>query len=385
MKNIAILTTTRADYDLLLPIYRELLDSKNFSPSFIVSGTHLCEKFGKTVDRLINDNVKILFKVNLNTENVNPKKLAISLAEMQSSYAENLSSSNIQGLIVLGDRTELMPIVLTTSLFNIPIIHIHGGEITEGAIDENIRHAISKFSYLHFPSTEDYRNRIIQMGEAPNRVFNVGSVGVDNVKKITPLSKGSLEKELGLKLSSKIMVVTIHSETTQDKSYQNDMINNFLNVLDDYSDWTVIFTGPNMDLYSDIISNSIHKYVSTHSNAYFFQSLGLKRYFSLLHFCNLAVGNTSSGIIEVPSFFIPSINIGDRQKGRISAKSVIHCDTSQQAIKLALIKAISKDFLEMCRTVTNPYEKSSPAKSVVQHLESTKWPTVLTKEFYDIN
>ncbi|WP_127717807.1 UDP-N-acetylglucosamine 2-epimerase [Halobacteriovorax sp. HLS] len=384
MKKIGILTSTRADYDLLLPVYRELIDSDLFDPVFIVTGTHLSENHGMTIDELKKEKVNILFSFSLSTENSTPEMLTISLAQMQMEYSRALRDNLVDGLIVLGDRVELLPIVLTTSLFGIPLIHMHGGEITQGAIDEVIRHAVTKFSLFHFPSTETYRKRIIQLGESPERVFNIGSVGVNNVKNINPLKISELEKELNLKLNEKTMVVTIHSETSQNKEYQIEMIQNFLSVVKEYSDWTIIFTGSNMDLYSDLIEKKIHNFVEKNENAFYFKSLGLKKYFSLLSYCSLCVGNTSSGIIEVPSFLIPTINIGDRQKGRVCASSVVHADISINSVKSAFVKATSKTFLESCREIQNPYEGNEPAKEMVRKLETLVWPDVLSKEFNDI-
>lgn len=285
----------------------------------------------------------------------------------------------------MGDRYELLGAVPAALINKIPIAHISGGDITEGAYDDCIRHAISKMSHLHFTSTEAYRKRVIQLGEQPDRVFSVGGIGIENIKKIPFLSKAELEASLDFKLSDKFIIVTYHPVTLEDNSAEQQS-EALLSALDTLEDYKIIFTYPNSDTNGRIIIEKINKYVAAHpEKAKAWPSLGLKRYLSALHYATAAIGNSSSGIIEVPSFGIPTLNIGDRQKGRIAADSVFNCEATESAIKNGLNIILCNDFIAKAKQTKNPYEGANTTEDILNIIKTYPLDNIIEKHFYDIN
>ena len=272
-------------------------------------------------------------------------------------------------LIILGDRYEMLAAASTALIYRIPIAHLHGGEITEGAFDDSIRHSITKMSLLHFTSTEAYRKRVIQLGEQPDRVFNVGALGVENILSTPVMAKEDLEKELDFRIPEKTLLVTYHPVTLSEMSTK-EQIDNLIAALDAYKD-----TG------SQVIINRINEYTASNSGrCLFVKSLGQKRYYSALRYVKAVVGNSSSGIIEVPSFGIPTLDIGDRQKGRIAADSVFHCGCSVSEIKDGLQKVLGYT----SKAINNPYAKTGTCKSILEVLKSYPLDNIIQKRFYDI-
>ena len=286
--------------------------------------------------------------------------------------------------MVLGDRFEILAAVTAALFFKIPVAHLHGGEITEGAYDDCIRHAITKMSHLHFTSTEVYRQRVIQLGEQPERVFYVGAIGVENIKRVPLLSRTELEASIGFNLGKKSLLVTYHPVTIENHTAASQC-RNLLEALDEFPDYKVIFTMSNSDTDGRIIIRLLNEYTSLHPDRCLaVPSLGLKRYLSALQYVDAVVGNSSSGIIEVPSFGIPTLDIGDRQKGRIAAESVWHCGTGKEEIAEGLKCVLSDEFKRKAKDCNNPYEKADTIQSVWKVIKQYPLERLLRKNFYDL-
>jgi len=375
IKKICVITATRAEYGLLYWLIKEIQKSDKFQLQLVVGGTHLLEEYGKT----IND---IEFKIDKKIDFLlDDSKVGISksMGLAQISFAEAFEELKPDFVVVLGDRFELIPIVSSAVVFNIPVIHLHGGEKTEGAIDEYFRHSITKMSYLHFTSTDEYRKRVIQMGENPKRVFYIGAMGIENIYRLKLLNKKELENSLNFKFGEKNILVTYHPETLSEV----DNFKEVLKALKTLKDTNIIFTKANSDTNGKIINQMIEKFVSKNKNAKLYSSLGQLRYLSTLQFVDIVLGNSSSGLLEVPSFKKATINIGDRQKGRIKAKSVIDVKTNKKEILKAIKLAYTKKFQKKLKNIKNPYEKSKyPSREILEVLENIK--VDIQKKFYDI-
>lgn len=320
MKKICVVTGTRAEYGILKPLLRRLRDDKEFQLQLVVTGMHVSPEFGLTYKQIIRDNFEITEKVEILLSSDTPVGISKSMGLAMISFSEVFDRLKPDLLVLLGDRYELLSVASAAMVARIPIAHIHGGETTEGAIDEAIRHSISKMSYLHFTSTEAYRKRVIQLGENPSRVFNVGGMGVEEIRNTAFLSKEDLEKELNLKLDSKTALVTFHPVTLE-KNTAKEEFNNLLDALDYFEGLKVIFTKANSDTDGRIINKMIDEYVIKNpKKAVAFTSLGQLRYYSTIKYADFVLGNSSSGILEVPTFKKPTINVGDRQKGKNKVK-----------------------------------------------------------------
>lgn len=385
MKKILVLTTTRADYSLLSPIIKKLKECKGLTVEVVATGTHLSNLYGYTINEIDKDGVCISKEIDILSNINSPVGIALTMSNALSLFAEYFDESKPDALLVLGDRYETLAVCLSAAVARIPIIHIHGGEITEGAIDNAIRHSITKLSSLHFASTEEYRKRIIQMGENPETVFNVGAVGVENVLSIKTIEKTELEKELGFSLK-KYALLTFHPVTLENNTAE-EQVTALLNVLvNDYKDIVFICTKANADLNGILINKILDRYSCVYSNIKVFDSLGSRKYLSLMKNACFVIGNSSSGIIETPSFKIPTINIGDRQKGRVQAQSIINCEANSQSINDAIIKALSPEFLESLKDVSNPYEKKNTSSNISSIITDfiLNDKLILQKKFYDI-
>ena len=288
-------------------------------------------------------------------------------------------------MLVLGDRYETLGVCIAAMNERIPIIHLYGGETTEGAIDEAIRHSITKMSYWHFTSTEQYRKRVIQLGENPKRVYNVGSLGVENVLNQILLSKQALESELKLQLNMPYAVVTYHPVTLEDKNIC-ETVKMFLDALDQNKDMLYIITKANADAGGRQINLMMEEYAAHRDNIQVFDSLGMIKYLSVVKYSEMVIGNSSSGLVEVPSFRIPTVNIGDRQKGRIRAESVIDCDEDTESIVRAIKKARTPEFRKQCSQVKNPYEGVRTSDTIVEIIKEKLFDkkVEIKKKFYDI-
>ena len=383
MRKICVVTGSRAEYGLLKGLMRLIDQCADLQLQVIATNMHLSPEFGLTYREIEKDGFSIDKKVEMLLSSDTPNATAKSVGLGTIGFADAYEDLKPDMVVVLGDRYEIISAVSTALFYKIPVAHLHGGEITEGAYDDCIRHAITKMSHLHFTSTEEYRKRVIQLGENHNRVFNVGALGVENIKKIPLMEKSELEESLnGFSLGDKSLLVTYHPVTLENSTAEKQILNLFA-ALDEFPEYKLIFTFPNSDTDGRIIIERIKEYVQKNSNrSVAFPSLGLKRYLSALKYVSAAVGNSSSGIIEVPSFGIPTLNIGDRQKGRIAAKSVVNCGTDKTSIVAGLRKILSSDY--SCKDVTNPYEGKNTAEKIVEILQTYPLEGVINKEFYDV-
>lgn len=383
-RRICVVTGTRAEYGLLRHLMQLIKDSSCFDLQIIVTGMHLSRKFGETYTEILNDGFSIDRKVNLELVSDSPSGISKSIAFGLVGFAESFAELNPDLIIILGDRFEILSAVLPAVFERIPIAHIHGGELTEGVVDDAIRHAVTKFSHLHFVAHQDYMRRVIQLGESPFRVFNVGGLGVDAIKKIKFLSRSDLERKLGLKFLKKNLLITFHPVTLE-KNMSIKYMDELFKALNKLDDTLLIFTMPNADPDSFIIYEMITKYVNNHPNAHAFTSLGQVKYLSCLRYIDGVIGNSSSGLIEVPSFQKGTINIGDRQKGRLLAASVINCNPSEADITRSINRLYSKEFQLLLTDVKNPYGNGGAAEKIFKILVNTDFSSLIRKNFYDLN
>ncbi len=384
-KIISILTATRAEFGLLKPLIASLLVVKEFDVRIVVTGAHLSQEFGLTYKEIENSGFNIDEKIEILLSSDTPISISKSMGLAMISFAEYFDRLKPDMLIVLGDRYETLAVVMAAANQRIPITHLHGGETTEGAIDESIRHAITKFSYLHFTSAEQYRNRVIQLGEDPSRVFSVGALGIENVLKEKLLSKYELAKSLEIDLDKDFAVVTFHPVTLENSSAEQQA-RELLEALKECTDMNFIVTKANADADGRIINKLIDDYANDNSNIFSFTSLGMVRYLSSLKFCKMVVGNSSSGIIEAPSFRIPTINIGDRQKGRLQSTSVINCVAEKNEILKVFEYALSNEFTAIIRETSNPYGDGDTTRKIKEILKQKLLTENidLKKRFYDL-
>ena len=386
MKRIGIMTGTRAEYGLLKSLMQEINKDNDLELYLIVSGMHLSPEFGMTYQEIEEDGFEINAKVEMLLSSDSPAGISKSIGLGVIGFADEFQRADLDMLILLGDRYEALSAAICAMVMRIPIAHLHGGEVTEGAIDEGIRHSITKMSYLHFTSTEQYRNRVIQLGENPERVFYVGALGVENIKKINLMTKEELERSIHFEIDENTVVVTYHPVTLENNTVEEQFLN-LLEVLDRNPKIRMIFTKANADTNGRIVNELIDKYAAQNSErACAFMSLGQKRYLSALKYCRIVIGNSSSGIIEAPSFGKPIINIGDRQKGRICADSVINCGYTQQEIQQAMETALTEEFENKARNCRNPYEKENTAANIISVIKDylLNDKIKLKKGFYDI-
>lgn len=381
-RKICVVTGSRAEYGILKGLMKAIENDPELKLQVIATNQHLSRRQGETYKEIESDGFTIDYKVYMADDEApdNANTTAKSIERGISGFADAFDALQPNLLLILGDRYEMLAVASTALIYKIPIAHLHGGEITEGAFDDAIRHAITKMSHLHFTSTEAYRQRVIQLGEQPERVFNVGALGVENVLKTIPMHKEELEENLHFQLTDKCFLCTYHPVTLSNMSSETQVMN-LLKALDDYPDYHIIFTYSNSDTNSQIIIKRIQEYVDANQGrCMFIHSLGLRRYFSALRYVKAVIGNSSSGIIEVPSFGIPTLDIGDRQKGRIAAESVIHCGYSTEEIKDGLGKVV----VYQPKSIDNPYFKEGTCNAILQTIKTYPLEDLVQKHFYDI-
>ncbi|WII71827.1 UDP-N-acetylglucosamine 2-epimerase [Bdellovibrio sp. 22V] len=385
MNKVCVFTSTRADFGILTPLLKRLLSEPVFELRLFVTGTHLSKGHGLTVDEIKAQQIPIFYQVPVIMEDsVDIFHLGI-MAEALSSFAKVLAADKPDFAILLGDRFEALAFAVACNGLGIPIVHLHGGEVTEGALDEAYRHCISKLSYIHFVATERYRERVISLGEAPDRVFNVGALGVDNIKNVQLLSKKEMEAILGIDLRSEVIAITYHPETLNPEK-DHAQVKALLTALESRIEagiTSVVFTRANADHGNEAIHKEIEEFVKVHSRttAYVY-SLGMKRYLSLLKIASVVAGNSSSGIIEAPAIGTPTVNIGDRQKGREMAKSIFNVAGTVDEISDAINAAVRfKETHGACSF--SLYGIGNAAEQMVEILKSTKFTIFPKKMFYD--
>lgn len=386
MRKICVITGTRAEFGLLQHTIKTIEEDKDLQLQLIATGMHLSPEFGLTYRDIEKAGFTIDKKIEILLSSDTSIGISKSMGLAMISFSEAFAELKPDIILVLGDRFEIFSAVSAAMIARIPVAHCHGGEATEGLIDEAIRHSITKMSQIHFCATEIYKKRIIQLGETPNRIFNVGALGLENILKLKLLSKEAFEASINFKLDKKYAFLVTFHPVTLEKATSSEQIQQLLDALDKIEDCKIIFTKANSDTDGRIVNQMIDEYVVRNaSKAICFTSLGQLRYLSALQYVDAMIGNSSSGLLEAPSFKIPTINIGDRQRGRIMAESVIQCDSSSQDIEAAINKAISIEFKETLKTVENPYKgKETPSEEIVKVLKSIDLEDILKKPFYDL-
>lgn len=383
MKKVCVITGTRAEYGILYWLLKEIQVDTKLELQLIVTGMHLSPEFGLTYKEIEKE-----FKINKKIEMLLSSDTTIGISKSmglaQISFAEAYEELSPDIVVVLGDRYEIFSATSAAMIARIPIAHLHGGETTEGAFDESIRHSITKMSHLHFVATQEYKNRVIQLGENPNRVFNVGGMGIENIKRLKLLTKNKFEESINFKLNIKNILVTFHPVTLENNT-SKQQFQELLNAIDKLEDTNIIFTKANSDTNGRVINSMIDEYVSKNFNkSVCFTSLGQLRYLSALQYVDAVVGNSSSGLGEAPSFRIGTINIGDRQKGRIKASSVIDCEPNKDSILKSFEKLYSKEFQEDLKTTINPYGDGCVSQKIVEVIKNVDLENILKKSFYDL-
>ena len=383
-RKICVVTGSRSEYGLLRWVMQEISESPKLDLQIIVTGTHLSQEFGMTIEEIKKDGFKPNSKVDMllssNTEVAVAKSMGLGVI----GFSDALAGLDPDLLLLLGDRFEIFSVASVAVILGIPIAHIHGGEGSEGAIDEVFRHAISKMSSYHFASTAEYRKRLIQLGEQPNRVFIVGAPGLENIDRLKLLTRDEVEHAIDMKLGEKNLLVTYHPETTfpENTRFNFEVL---LSALSDLKGVKLIFTKSNADVYGKTINKIIDKYIATKGDkAVAHASLGQQVYLSAMKYVDGVVGNSSSGIIEAPSLQTGTVNIGDRQRGRIRAASVIDCSPNKKSIKGALTNLFSQEYRINLQRVQNPYRKDHVAQNIVNKLSNVSLKNIRDKHFFDI-
>lgn len=384
MRRICVYTSTRAEYGLLRNLIKEIHEDSNLQLQLLVSGTHLVREQGMTIEEIRRDGFEPDKCVDIGLIDDSSPGICHSMGTAVSGYGKFFAEYTPDLLVILGDRFEAFCCATAAQVCRIPVAHIHGGETTQGAVDEAFRHSITKMAHLHFPCCEAYRRRIIQMGEQPEYVYNVGALGVENIRKLKLMEQDDLEKSIGFKLDKPFFLVTFHPATLEEDRVKTQF-DQLLAALDRYPDHKIIFTGANADSGGRVINQMQKDYHKAHpEQCLVVPSLGYLRYLSAMKFCKAVIGNSSSGIFEAPALKVPSINIGDRQKGRIRAESVVDCYPAAKPI-LAALKTIHGHFFQSgLKTMSIPFEKSGTAKKIKKILKKADLKNILKKVFHDI-
>lgn len=384
MKTIAILTAARAEYGLLKPIIIALKETGAYNIKVLVTGAHLSPEFGLTYKEILDDNIQIDKKIDILLSSDTPSAISKSMGLAIMGFADYFTDNRPDALMVLGDRYETLAVCLSAMNERIPIIHLYGGDTTEGAVDEAIRHAITKLSYLHLVSNEESRNRVIQLGESPDRVFNVGAISVENALKMPLMAKEELSSSLKMNLEKEYAIVTFHPVTLENSNAKEQCME-LLKAISMHDELNYIITKANADTDGRIINKLFEEYTKSHDNAMLFDSLGVKRYLSALKYASMVIGNSSSGLSEAPSFHIPTVNIGDRQRGRLKSSSVIDCMPNSSDISKAIIMAKSNSFKEICNSTVNPYGDGNTSSKIVDIINDFANSNIdIKKAFYNM-
>ena len=382
-RRICVVTGSRAEYGLLRWVLQGINEDPSLTLQLVVTGMHLSPEFGLTYKEIEKDGFEITRKIEMLTSSDTVVGITKSMGLGLIGFADALSELQPHMLLALGDRYEIFVAVSAALVAQIPIAHIHGGETTEGAFDEALRHSITKMSQVHFVANDIYRRRVIQLGERPDRVFNVGGLGVDCISRLSLLSKAVLEKNLGLRFGKKNLLITFHPVTLDQDSADRQMLE-LLIVLAELKDTQLIFTMPNSDTGGRRISKLIEEFVARHTNARVYSSLGQLRYLSCISLVDGVIGNSSSGLLEVPSFQKPTVNIGDRQKGRLLAHSVVSCEPTRSSIAAAIAEIYSEGFQKKLSKTKSPYGEAGASEKILSLLKSDDFTYPVKKQFYDI-
>lgn len=381
---VCVVTGTRAEYGLMYWLLRFLEEEEGIALQLIATGMHLSPEFGLTYREIEKDGFHIDKKIEMLLSSDSEVGISKSMGLAQISFSEVYQELQPDVVVVLGDRFEIFAAASAAMMARIPIGHIHGGETTEGAVDESIRHAISKMSHLHFTATETYKKRVIQMGEDPQRVFNVGTPGLDRVYRTELLDRKAFEEAIGFQLNKRNLLITFHPVTLENNTSKQHF-GELLDAITEMEDTHFIFTKPNSDTNGRIIIQLIDDFVARNpERSCSFISLGHLRYLSALQHVDVVLGNSSSGLTEAPSFKVATVDIGDRQKGRIKAESVISCKPKKESITEAIQLALSADFQKKLEEVRNPYGEGGASKKIVEILKNSNYSEILKKRFFDL-
>lgn len=384
MKTVAIVTSTRAEYGLLSPLIKKLrhYEDGGFRVDLIVTGTHLSTDFGMTVDE-IDDRIDCRVKVS--TDSLSAMDIAKNQSVYLTEFTRIFSDKSYCAVILLGDRYEILSVAIAAGLTHTPIFHMCGGDTTEGAVDEWIRHSITKMSYLHFVTNEKSRKRVIQLGEDPQRVFNYGSTSVENIQKKADMSKIESLKSVGL-TNCDYALCTYHP-VTMENDVIDEMMQNFFSAVVKFPNLHFIITKSNADIGGARINSLLDDFAKNNANVHVYSSLGARRYLSLMKYSRFVLGNSSSGIIEAPCLHVPTVDVGDRQKGRALSESIINCGTSPADIEFAIKIALSKEFIDICKTINCPYGKGDTSEKIANKVIEvlTRGKISLKKKFFDVN
>lgn len=386
MKRIAIVTATRAEYGLLFPVIKALrkFESEEVRIELIVTGTHLVESYGHTVDDIKRDGIRIDRMLEIPVDSDSGMDIAKNQAQTLNIFAELFAKEHYDAVCLLGDRYETLMMAIAAMDLHIPIVHLYGGDVTEGAMDESIRHSITKMSHLHFPTNEKSRQRIIQLGESPDMVFNFGAPGADNILNMDYMNKTEALSSVGLE-DCKYAICTYHPVTLEENNVKEQLIN-FLDALSSFETFQFIVTKSNADQGGALINQILDIEASRRKNIHVFASLGLKRYLSLMRYAEAVIGNSSSGIMEAPLFHVPTVNIGDRQKGRLQAESTINCKADKESIIKSIQEAFSPEMKLKCQDIKSPYGEGNSGDRIAKKiLEIFSKPVDLKKHFYDLD
>ena len=382
MRKILIVTSGRADYGLLYWLMRNIKSSENFELQIIATGMHLSPEFGLTYKQIESDGFVINKKVELLLSSDTSSGMSKSMGLGMIAFSTAFEELNPDLMIVLGDRYEIFAATATALVQKIPVAHIHGGEVTQGAMDDAFRHSITKMSNIHFCAADEYKRRILQLGEDPQNVFMVGGLGIDYIKKVDLLSREEIEEKLSFKLRARNLLITFHPETLSDLSAENQ-IKELLAALDDFNEIGLIFTMPNADTGGRAIAEAINQFVQSKENALLYNALGQTLYLSCIDKFDGVIGNSSSGILEVPSFKRGTLNIGNRQRGRLLASSIISCSMCQKEIRYSIHKLLSGEFKQTVQNTINPYGDGGASDKILEVLKRFNSSSVRAKAFFD--
>lgn len=383
-RKVCIVTGTRAEWGLLSSIAHELKRRDDVTLQIVATNMHLDPRYGHTIDDILAEGFEVDERVVMIADDDSQAMTAKSMAKCLDGMVDSFNRLSPDVIVILGDRYEMLSVASAATVMRIPIIHLHGGEISEGAIDDSIRHSITKLSALHLTATEEYRHRVIQMGEHPDKVINTGAIGVYNVAHIEPMSLNALNQSLGFEITPGTLLVTYHPATLDDADVES-RCRELLDALDMFPENKVIITYPNNDAQGRVIIDMIEEYALKNADRVLVKpSLGLHRYISALHYVAAVVGNSSSGIIEVPSMGIPTVNIGIRQQGRMASDSVIHCGDDKASIVNAISQALSNEGKERAKQAQNPYCKNNTLQLIVEAIVTTPIELLRRKTFYDL-
>ena len=384
LRKICVVTGTRAEYGLLRWVMQGIQDSDVLELQLIATGMHLSPEFGLTLHDIEADGFRINRKVEMLLSSDTPVGITKSMGLGMIGFADALNQLQPDLLLVLGDRYEIFAAAASAMIARIPIAHLHGGESTEGLIDESIRHSITKMAHFHFVAAEEYRKRVIQLGEQPENVYHVGGLGIDNILRLKLLTRSQLEDVLNFKLRKRNLLITFHPVTLE-QSTSTDQMKELLTALEKFDDVGMIFTMPNADTDGRILFQQINEFCEMHPLACAHTSLGQLKYLSCIKHVDGVIGNSSSGLAEVPSFHKGTVNIGDRQRGRLCAESVINCSADNASIIESIHQLFSPSFLALLPEVRNPYGDGGASAAIVNNLEQRSFDNLLKKPFFDLN